>query len=171
MADFVEIKPGTIEGWELGRVAKPPLHDVIRLAHVLGISAGEIEAAVFEDTGVARSFGAPAPEDQSLSAPGSAPRDRAMPLLEAAFKLFGWKNDTEAAEALTTTSEHVRRWRTGADPMTLGDFLALTSMIGIVTAAAMKGQAQARLADIGAAAHALGVRDPFSIARGEPPLS
>src|SRR5437016_5110564 len=35
IGDLVGIKPGTIEGWELGRVSKPPIHDVLRLAHFL----------------------------------------------------------------------------------------------------------------------------------------
>src|SRR5437762_1820628 len=49
--EFVGIKPGTIEGWELGRVARPPIHDVLRMAHFLQISPEEINSAVFEDAG------------------------------------------------------------------------------------------------------------------------
>lgn len=49
VAELVEIKAGTLEGWELGRVTKPPVHDVLRLARFLGISAEEIEAAVLGD--------------------------------------------------------------------------------------------------------------------------
>src|SRR5437588_12587883 len=49
--ELVGIKPGTIEGWELGRVARPPIHDVLRMAHFLGIPPEEISAAVFEDAG------------------------------------------------------------------------------------------------------------------------
>ena len=52
VAERVGIKPGTIEGWELGRVEKPPIHDVLRLAHFLRIPSDEIEAAVFEDSEV-----------------------------------------------------------------------------------------------------------------------
>src|SRR5205823_3049869 len=51
VAELVGIKPGTIEGWELGRVARPPVHDVVRMAHFLDISPDEITAAVFEDAG------------------------------------------------------------------------------------------------------------------------
>src|ERR671935_3118229 len=50
VGELVGIKPGTIEGWELGRVARPPIHDILRLAHFLQIGSQEIEAAVFEDT-------------------------------------------------------------------------------------------------------------------------
>src|SRR3954449_12503981 len=49
--ELVGIKPGTIEGWELGRVARPPIHDVLRLARFLRISADEIQDAVFADAG------------------------------------------------------------------------------------------------------------------------
>ena len=58
IGELVGIKAGTIEGWELGRVARPPIHDVLRLAHFLRIPADEIQRAVFEDAGEA-----PAVED------------------------------------------------------------------------------------------------------------
>src|ERR1700730_15210632 len=88
---LVAIKPGTIEGWELGRVTRPPIHDVVRLAHFLGISPDEITAAVFEDAGSITP-----PDDH----PGQKERKKgpkrrtqgAVPLLEAAFRLFGWKD-------------------------------------------------------------------------------
>ena len=51
------IRAGTIEGWELGRVSRPPIHDVLRLARFLGIPMDEIERAVFADTGGAPSAG------------------------------------------------------------------------------------------------------------------
>src|ERR671910_738924 len=51
IGEVVGIKAGTIEGWELGRVARPPIHDVLRLAHFLDISADEIQRAVFADAG------------------------------------------------------------------------------------------------------------------------
>ncbi len=51
VGELVGVKPGTNEGWELGRVARPPIHDVLRLAHFLGIPADDIQRAVFEDAG------------------------------------------------------------------------------------------------------------------------
>src|SRR5215210_8381814 len=51
VGELVGIKPGTIEGWELGRVARPPIHDVLRLAHFLRITPDDIQRAVFEDAG------------------------------------------------------------------------------------------------------------------------
>ena len=49
IGELVGIKPGTIEGWELGRVTRPPIHDVLRIAHFLRIPADEIQRAVFAD--------------------------------------------------------------------------------------------------------------------------
>jgi transcriptional regulator with XRE-family HTH domain len=156
VGELIGIKPGTIEGWELGRVVKPPIHDILRLAHFLGISAEEIEVAIFADSG-----GAPATAQPSAA---SARRKRgrrstqgAVPLLEAAFRLFGWADESAAAEALGTTAEQVRRWRSGAEGIELADYMTLTSMIGIAAAAAMKGD-EARIADLSAAAaEALGL--------------
>jgi hypothetical protein len=84
------------------------------------------------------------------------PQDRAVPLLEAAFRLFGWKDEAEAAVALNSTPDQVGRWRSGAETIAFADFLTLTSMIGVAAAEAMKG-GDARIADISAAAEALGV--------------
>src|SRR5437762_13737652 len=86
IGELVGIKPGTIEGWELGRVAKPPIHDVLRIAHFLRIPSEEIERAVFEDAGI----------EPVQTDPDGAQRGRrrpprqtgAVPLLEAAFRLF-----------------------------------------------------------------------------------
>lgn len=155
VGELVGIKSGTIEGWELGRVARPPIHDVLRLAHFLAISAEEITAAVFEDAGAVE-----APADR----PGAKERKKgrrrrsegAVPLLEAAYRLFGWEDDNEAARALNATAEQVRRWRSGAEAMAFADFLTLTSMIGVAAAEAMRG-GDARIADLSAAAEALGV--------------
>jgi hypothetical protein len=80
-----------------------------------------------------------------------------VPLLEAAFRLFGWEDDSEAAEALGTSPERVRSWRAGAEQMAFADYLTLTSMIGVAAAEAMKGD-EARIADLSAAAEELGLR-------------
>ena len=106
VGELVGIKPGTIEGWELGRVARPPIHDVLRMAHFLGISPDEISAAVFEDAGDV----APAPDEPERQERKKGRRRRpegAVPLLEAGFRLFGWKSDAEAASALNATAEQV----------------------------------------------------------------
>jgi len=156
VGELLGIKPGTIEGWELGRVARPPLHDVLRLAHFLRISTDEIQRAVFEDAG-----GVPR-NDETTEQPGTkrARRRRAegaVPLLEAAFRLFGWSHDADAADALGTTPDHVRSWRSGTERMEFADYVSLASMIGVAAAEAMKGD-EARIADLNAAAETLGVR-------------
>jgi len=153
--ELVGIKPGTIEGWELGRVARPPIHDVLRLARFLRISADEIQEAVFADAG-----DVPGVEEHAEGGTkrrGRRRREGSVPLLEAAFRLFGWKGDTAAAEALNTTPERVRAWRSGAEQMAFVDYLTLTSMIGIAAAEAMKGD-ERRVADLSAAAEVLGLR-------------
>ena len=150
VGELVGIKPGTIEGWELGRVARPPIHDVLRMAHFLGISPDEIIAAVFQDAGeVEPAGGQGGPKERKKGRRRRA--EGAVPLLEAAYRLFGWANDAEAARALNSTAEQVARWRSGAEAMAFADFLTLTSMIGIAAAEAMKG-GDARIADLSAAA-------------------
>jgi transcriptional regulator with XRE-family HTH domain len=159
VGELVGIKPGTIEGWELGRVARPPIHDVLRMAHFLGISAEEINAAVFEDAGqVAQRVDEPERHGRKR---GRRTRSEggAVPLLEAAFRLFGWRDEAEAATALNSTPDQVARWRSGAEAMVFADFLTLTSMIGVAAAEAMKGR-EGEAVDLPAAADALGVRAP-----------
>jgi transcriptional regulator with XRE-family HTH domain len=155
VGELVGIKAGTIEGWELGRVARPPIHDVLRMAHFLGISADEITAAVFEDAGdVSATVDQPVQKERKKGR--KRPPEGAVRLLEVAFPLFGWKDEAEAAVALNSTPDQVGRWRSGAEAMAFADFLTLTSMIGVAAAEAMKG-GDARIADISAAAEALGV--------------
>ena len=154
VGELVGIKPGTIEGWELGRVARPPIHDVLRLSHFLEIPPEEIQQAVFEDAGeVPAAIRSP---DDARKA-GRRPRGGAVPLLEAAFRLFGWPDEEAAADALGASAGAVRGWRTGAEPMAFADYLTLTSMIGVAAAEAMKGD-EARIADLSGAARVLGLQ-------------
>jgi hypothetical protein len=125
------------------------------MAHFLGISPEEISAAVFKDAGAVEP-----PADQPARQERKKGRRRrsegAVPLLEAGYRLFGWQSDEEAASALNSTGEQVRRWRSGIESMAFADFLTLTSMIGVAAAEAMRG-GDARIADLSAAAEALGV--------------
>lgn len=156
IAELVGIKSGTIEGWELGRVARPPIHDVLRLAHFLGIAADEIQQAVFEDAGVAPTpADVPAQQERKKARPRR--QEGAVPLLEAAFRLLGWSNAEDAAEALDTSPERIRRWRSGAEQMEFADYMTLSSIIGVAAAEAMRGD-DARIADLSAAAETLGLR-------------
>jgi transcriptional regulator with XRE-family HTH domain len=157
IGELVGIKPGTIEGWELGRVARPPIHDVLRIAHFLRIRPHEIQSAVFADAGDV-SEPNDVPSEKERKRVGRRPgRGEAVPLLEAAIRLLGWKDDASAAKALSTSPEQVRAWRSGAEQMAFADYMTLTSMIGLAAAEAMKG-GDARIADLAAAAETLGVR-------------
>src|SRR5215211_4200250 len=102
IGELVGIKPGTIEGWELGRVARPPIHDVLRLAHFLRITPEDVQRAVFEDAGDVPSAEAH-PGKKERKKAGRRARG-AVPLLEAAFRLFGWTDDSDAADALGTSA-------------------------------------------------------------------
>ena len=156
IAELVGIKPGTIEGWELGRVGKPPVHDVLRLAHVLRIPTDDVQRAVFEDSGDLPGL----PELPGGKGKRARPRPQpAVPLLEVASRLFGWTDDAEVAEALGTTSERVRRWRSGAEQMALADYLTLTSMIAVAAAEAARG-GDARSADARRAANEVRLQAP-----------
>ncbi|MGH3441887.1 MAG: helix-turn-helix domain-containing protein [Nitriliruptorales bacterium] len=153
---LIGIKPGTIEGWELGRVARPPIHDVLRLAEFLKIPSDAVLQAVVEDAGEVPVPGEHPPEQEARGPRRRRPRG-AVPVLEAAFRLFAWENDGEAADAIGTSRERVRAWRRGDEQMALADFFTLTSMIGAAAAEAMKGETD-RPVDLSAAAEELGVR-------------
>ena len=70
----------------MGRVGKPPIHDVLRLARTLSISTAELEAAV---------MGEQSPRAPADSSPAPAPPG-AIHLLERAIALLEW---TEVAAA------------------------------------------------------------------------
>ena len=155
LGGLLGISPGTIEGWELGRVERPPLHDVLRLAEFLRISHEDLLAAVTADGG-----GVPPQQDVSSGvvqktrpkkAPGPAP------LLEASFRLFGWKDDNDAASALNVSPDRVRQWRRGTEPMNVVDYLALTAMVNVGIAEAIRSADGSDL-DLGGAIESLGLR-------------
>ena len=151
VGQLVGTKPGTIEGWELGRVARPPIHEVLRLAHFLEINPGELQQAVFDDLGTTPAVASTAGGSRLVRGGGSA-----VSLLEAAFRLFAWNDDVAAAAALNTEPDRLRGWRDGTERMEFSEYLALTSMVGLAAAAAIRGD-DARIADLAAAADALGV--------------
>ena len=156
IGELVGIKAGTIEGWELGRVSRPPIHDVLRLAHFLRISVDEIQRAVFDDAGEAP-IATDAPSEQERKKGRRRRGEGAVPLLEAAFRLLGWSSDDDAAEALDTSPARVRAWRSGAERMEFADYMTLSSIIAVAAAEAMRGD-DARISDLSAAAETLGVR-------------
>lgn len=151
----VGISAGTIEGWELGRVGKPPFHEVMRIAAFLRIPLEDLQRAVFADAGTV-----PDPDEQPRAPErkkaGRKKSAGAVPLLEAAFRLYGWSDETQAAEALATTPERVRAWRRGSSRMSIADYMALTATVNVALADALRSSRR-RKVDVGAAADALGV--------------
>jgi transcriptional regulator with XRE-family HTH domain len=155
LGELLKISPGTIEGWELGRVERPPVHDVIRLAEFLRVPRDDLVAAVVADSG-----GVPQQQDDSSGVARKSKRKKASgtaPLLEASFRLFGWRDDEDAASALNVNPGQVGRWRRGAEPMSVVDYLALTAMVNMGVAEAMQS-ADASDLDLGGALESLGLR-------------
>jgi transcriptional regulator with XRE-family HTH domain len=156
LGKIVGVSAGTIEGWELGRVGRPPFHEVMRIASFLRIPLEDIQRAVFADAG-------PVPDrDEHPGQPerkkaGRKKRPGAVPLLEAAFRLYGWRDEAEAAEALATTPERVRSWRSGRERMDVADYMALTTTVNVGLVDAMKA-GKTGDTEVAAAAEALGVR-------------
>ena len=150
------ISAGTIEGWELGRIGKPPFHEVTRIATFLRIPFEDLQRAVFADAGTVPDA------EESPAAParrraGRKKRLGAVPLLEAAFRLYGWQDETEAAEALGTTPGTVRAWRSGAERMDIAQYMALTTSVNVALVEAVKSRKRKNVG-LSAAAEALGVR-------------
>jgi transcriptional regulator with XRE-family HTH domain len=152
---IVGISAGTIEGWELGRVGRPPFHEVMRIASFLHIPLEDIQQAVFADAG-----SIPDPQEHpgvpERKKVGRKKRLGAVPLLEAAFRLYGWHDESEAAEALGATQEQVRAWRRGTERMDVAQYMALTATVNVALVDATKA-GRARQMDVAAAAEALGV--------------
>jgi transcriptional regulator with XRE-family HTH domain len=156
LGKIVGISAGTIEGWELGRVERPPFHEVIRIASFLRIPLDDLQRAVFADSGIV-----PDP-DQHPGVPerkkaGRKKRLGAVPLLEAAFRLYGWRDESEAAEALGATPDQVRAWRRGSKRMDIAQYMALTATVNVALVDAVKS-GKARSFDLSAAVEALGVQ-------------
>jgi len=156
LGKIVGISAGTIEGWELGRVGRPPFHEVMRIASFLRIPLEDIQGVVFADSGTV-----PDPDEH----PGTPERKKAgrkkrlgaVPLLEAAFRLFGWESESDAAEALGATPAQVRAWRRGSERMDIAQYMALTTAVNVALVDAVKS-GKARNVGLAAAAEALGVR-------------
>jgi transcriptional regulator with XRE-family HTH domain len=137
VAEALGISAGTIEGWEIGRVAKPPLHDVLRLARFLSVPLDDLERAALADDG-----GSDQPERGN--APSAASRvPGTAPLLEEAMRVLVWSED-DAADALQTTPEQIRTWRRRRTPMPLADVLALTALLGARLRDDVRGESAGR---------------------------
>jgi transcriptional regulator with XRE-family HTH domain len=164
LGKIVGISAGTIEGWELGRVERPPFHEIMRIAAFLRIPLEDIQRVAFADAG-----GIPDPGEHpgqlDRMKPGRKKRLGEVPLLEAAFRLYGWQDEVDAAEALGTTPEQVRSWRRGSERMDVADYIALTSVVNVALADAMR-TGEASDVDLTGAAEALGVSSRRAVAAG-----
>jgi transcriptional regulator with XRE-family HTH domain len=150
------ISAGTIEGWELGRIGKPPFHEVMRIASFLQISFDDLQQAVFADAGTVPDAEEP-PAATERKRAGRKKRLGAVPLLEAAFRLYGWRDESDAAEALGTTAEQVHAWRRGTTRMDIAQYLALTTSVNVALIDALKSKRRTKNVGLSAAAEALGV--------------
>lgn len=147
IADALGIPAGTIEGWERGRVAKPPITDVFRLAEYLDIPLEEVRAATLQDAEPV-----PAPP---LGRRGDEERPRrADPLVEAAVSAFG--GPEPLAQELGTTLTQVEAWRRGTE-VAFADFLRLQALVLSQLAREVTNSEDARVADLARA-----IRPPTS---------
>lgn len=114
VGELAGLNPSTIESWEMGKVGKPPIHDVLRLARVLEIPIEELEQAVL-------------PQEPTASAQHQALAPDA-PLLDQALVVLGW-SESEAADALSTSTARVRALRRGEDQLSVLEVMTLTALI------------------------------------------
>src|SRR3954464_11084316 len=87
LGKIVGISAGTIEGWELGRVERPPFHEVMRIAAFLRIQPDDVQRVAFADAGASPDPGEhpgsarseEARQEETLRR-GTAPRGRLPPI-------------------------------------------------------------------------------------------
>ena len=122
-AELTGINASSLEAWEVGRVAKPPLHDVIRLARVLSISMLDLERTVIAETdeNLPRQQHADAADLPSLATIG-------LPLLARAMDSLRW-NDQATASALNTSAARIARLRAGDDDLSPLEVMTLIAML------------------------------------------
>jgi transcriptional regulator with XRE-family HTH domain len=126
----VGISPGTIEGWELGRVSKPPIHDVWRVARYLRIGTDELDAALLEDAASPATGGSAPPVPRAAASRGATPE---LALLRKGMELFGW-DEAEVAALLRVPAAAVASWLRGDQRMPTQDVLALQSAFAVAMA-------------------------------------
>jgi transcriptional regulator with XRE-family HTH domain len=156
LGEILGISRSTIEPWENGRRARPPFHEVMRIASFLQIPLEDLQRAVVADAGTV-----PDADEH----PGTPERRKAgrkkrlggVPLLEAAFRLYGWRDESDAAEALGVTPGKVRAWRRGSERMDIAQYMALTTTVNVALVEAVKS-GKARSVELSAAIEAFGVR-------------
>lgn len=150
-AELSGLNASSLEAWELGRVAKPPIHDVLRLARVLSISTPDLERAVMEDGApvrVERSHDEEEGEDPQPAAKVT-PADVAsagIPLLERATAVLGW-SDEDAAAALNTSTKRMRSLRRGESQLSVLEVLSLIALLAAFPAG-RGGASEAEIFDL-----------------------
>jgi len=131
-AEMSGVNASTIEAWEVGRVLKPPFHDVVRLARVLSISMSELERCVIEEhDGEDADYGSAESESESAGARDPEARsatDVGLALLQRATEVLGW-DDGMAAEALNTSRARIGRLRRGTDELSVLEVMTLVAML------------------------------------------
>ena len=135
-AELSGINASTIEAWEMGRVGKPPIHDVLRLARALSISTAELEEAVMGEE----------PPRAAAASGGSGGQPGAIPLLERAIALLGW-SEQDAAGALNTSSERVRGLRRGDGELSVLEVMSLIAVLAAFPSGA-GGASEQEVADL-----------------------
>jgi transcriptional regulator with XRE-family HTH domain len=156
LGTIIGISPGSIEGWELGRVGKPPFHGVMRMAAFLRIPLEDLLRAVVADAGTLPDSGRHPGMPERKKA-GRKKRLGAVPLLEAAIRLYGWHDESETADALGATPEQIRAWRRGSSRMSLAQYVTLSATVNVGLAEAVTS-GEARSLDLSAAVEALGIQ-------------
>ena len=133
LGEAVGMSPGTIEGWELGRVSKPPFQDVVRLARYLRIPSEDIIATAFAGDDAVKPLPAGASRKESKKARSSGGGEPEVALILHGQEAFGW-TDASLATQMGTDAAQVVAWREGRKRMGVQDLLRLQALFSIASA-------------------------------------
>ena len=143
-AQLSGVNASSLEAWELGRVNKPPIHDVVRLARTLSISMEDLERTVLSPgdpaaTPVDHADGNGNGDNGLLGADG-------LPLIDRAIGLLGW-SEADAAAVLQTTPERIHALHEGEGELTV---LEVVTLIGVLARfpAARGGASEPEIEDL-----------------------
>jgi transcriptional regulator with XRE-family HTH domain len=100
LARLVDMSPGTIEGWETERVTRPPIAEILRIARALGISLGDVEAAVL------------AGDDREPVSASTGASNAALELLKLAMARYDW-SEAQVDEMLDEPTGSCASWLNG----------------------------------------------------------
>lgn len=139
LGEAVGISPGTIEGWELGRVSKPPFQDVVRLARYLRIPSDEMLATAFEGEAMV-AMAAGTGKKESKKARRASDQDPEVALIAHGQQQFGW-TDESLARQMGTTAAQIAAWRDGTERMGVPDLLRLQALFSIASTTASPSRA------------------------------